>query len=130
MPQGSVLGPLLFIMYINDITNTCPEECSIKMFADDTLIYVIGENSVELETKMNTVFKIVEQWMSANQLKMNGGKTKYMIVRSVRKEQRGNITLSCSDGIETERVERMKYLGIIIDDKLQFKDHCDYMLKQ
>ncbi|KAM0724671.1 hypothetical protein ACS0PU_009055 [Formica fusca] len=61
---------------------------------------------------------------------MNAGKTKYMIVRSIRKELRGNITLKCLDGTEIERVEIMKYLGIIIDDRLRFKDHCDYMLKK
>ena len=130
VPQGSVLGPLLFILYVNDIIKVCPEECKIKMFADDTLIYVEGESSAELEIKMNTVFIIVEKWMNINKLKMNAGKTKYMIVRSIRKELRGNITLKCLDGTEIERVETMKYLGIIIDDRLRFKDHCDYMLKK
>jgi len=130
VPQGSVLGPLLFIVYINDIIKICPEGCSIKMFADDTLIYVNGESSADLESKMNTAFNVVEQWMNINKLKMNAGKTKFMIVRSIRKELRGNITLKCLDGIEIERVETMKYLGIIIDDKLRFKAHCDYMLKK
>ena len=130
VPQGSVLGPLLFTIYINDIVEFCPEECSIKLFADDTLVYVSGEGSEELERKMNMVFNIVEKWMSVNKLKMNASKTKYMIVRSVRKEWRGNIMLRCSDGIVLECVDKMKYLGVIIDDKLQFKDHCDYMLKK
>jgi len=49
---------------------------------------------------------------------MNTGKTKYMIVTSIRKELKGNIVLKCLDGTEIERVEIMKYLGIIIDDKL------------
>lgn len=130
VPQGSVLGPLLFIIYINDLVEFCPEECNIKMFADDTLVYVSGESSAELERKMNMVLSIVEEWMSVNKLKMNANKTKYMIVRSVRKEQKGKIILKCSDGIELERVEIIKYLGVIIDDKLHFKDHCDYMLKK
>jgi len=53
-----------------------------------------------------------------------------MIVRNVRKKQRGDIILRCSDGTQIERIEIMKYLGIIIDNKLQFKDHCDYMQKE
>ena len=130
VPQGSVLGPLLFIIYINDIIKVCPEECKIKMFADDTLIYVDGESSAELERKMNMMFVIVEKWMNVNKLKMNAGKTKYMIVRSIRKELRGNVTLKCLDGTEIERVETMKYLGVMIDDRLRFSDHCDYMLKK
>jgi len=51
---------------------------------------------------------------------------KYTMVRSVRKEQRENVILKCSDGIQTERVETMKYLGIVIDNEFRFKDHCDY----
>jgi len=100
------------------------------MFADNTLVYVSGKGSAELEKKMNIAFSIVEEWMSVNKLKLNTSKTKYMIIRSVRKEQRGYITLKYSDGMELERVDKIKYLGVIIDDKLQFKDHCDYMLKK
>lgn len=130
VPQGSVLGPLLFTLYINDIVDICPEECVIKMFADDTLIYVTGEGSEELELKMNEALKIVEAWMKRNKLKMNAEKIKFMAVRSVRKEMKGKIVLKCMDGVELERVESMKYLGIMIDDKLRFKEHCEYMLKK
>lgn len=130
VPQGSVLGPLLFIIYINDIIKVCAEVCSIKMFADDTLIYVTGESSTELERKLNIAFNGVEEWMNDNKLKMNAVKTKYMIVRSIRKELRGDTTVKCLDGNEIERVEVMKYLGVIIDDRLRFSDHCNYMLKK
>lgn len=130
VPQGSVLGPLLFVVYINDIVKMCPEGCNIKMFADDTLVYVNGESCEELERKLNAVFAIVEEWMNVNKLKLNANKTKYMIVRSVRKELRGDVVLRCLDGTVIERVERMKYLGVIIDSKLRFEEHCDYMLKK
>lgn len=130
VPQGSVLGPLLFIIYINDIVNLCPEGCSIKMFADDTVIYVTGLGSAEVEDKMNRSLSIVEQWMNRNKLKMNAEKTKYMIVSSIRKTVSGNTVLKCLDGTVLERVEKMKYLRIIIDEKLRFTDHCEYMLKK
>lgn len=130
VPQGSVLGPLLFIIYINDIIKICPEGYNIKMFADDTLIYVDGDSSVEVEGKMTLIFNIVEEWMRLNKLKMNASKTKFMVLRSIRKELKRNIVLKCLDGTEIERVESIKYLGIIIDDRLGFKDHCDYMLKK
>jgi len=50
-----------------------------------------------------------------------------MIVRSIRKELRGNIIVKCLNGIEIERVKTMKYLGIIIDDRLRFQNHCNYI---
>lgn len=68
------MGPLLFIIYINDVVKACPEGCNIKMFADDTLVYVVGEGSAELEMKMNAALVSVEQWMNENKLKMNAGK--------------------------------------------------------
>lgn len=100
------------------------------MFADDTLIYVTGESSAEVERKLHIAFNVVEEWMNANKLKMNAGKTKYMLVRSIRNELRGNTIVKCLDGNEIERVEVMKYLGVIIDDRLRFSAHCDYMLKK
>lgn len=56
--------------------------------------------------------------MNANILKMNADKTKYMIVRNVRRELRANFSLKCLNGTVLERVEKMRYLGVIIDDKL------------
>jgi len=124
------IGTRASIYNINNLEKFCPEECNIKMFADNILVYVNGEKSAELKKKMNMVFSIVEEWMSVNKLKMNASKTKYMIIRSVRKEQKGNIILRCSDGIELER-EKTKYLGAsMISSKISFKDHCDYMLKK
>lgn len=74
-------------------------------------------------------FITVEGWMNMNKLKMNAEETKYMIAKSIR-NVRGNITSKCLDETETERVEIMKYLGVIIDDRLRFKDHDNYMLKK
>jgi len=95
----------------------------IKMFADVTLIYVSGDGNEELQNKMNRAFLTIEQLMNVNKLKMNVEKTKYKIVRGIRKEQKGEIVPRCADGIQIERVEVMKHLGIIIDDRLRFTDH-------
>jgi len=65
----------------------------------------------------------MEQWMSVNKLKMNIEKWKLMILRDVRKEQRAIVILGCSDGSLIEKVDTIKYLGIIIDDR--FKHHCN-----
>jgi len=60
VPQESVLGPLLFIIYINDIIKVYPK-CNIKIFADDTLIYVSSDGSKKLEYKMNMALSTIEQ---------------------------------------------------------------------
>lgn len=130
VPQGSVLGPLLFVLYINDIIEACPKGSSVKLFADDTLIYVTGESSEEINKKLNEVFYEIQKWMSVNKLKLNASKTKYMIVRSNRKEVRGQIKIVCMDGEILERVEEIKYLGVMIDSKLTFAGHCDYIVKK
>jgi len=81
---------------LSHIIKAC--KCNIKMFADDTLIYVSGDGSEELQNKTNRTFLTIEKWMNINKLKMNAEKTKYMIVRGIRKEQRGEIVPRCADG--------------------------------
>jgi len=94
--------PVLFIICVNDIIKICPDECNIKMFADDTLVYVSNDSSKELEHKMNIAFHIIQQWLNVNKLKMNAEKTKYMIVRSIRK--RDEVIPKRADGTQIERV--------------------------
>lgn len=130
VPQGSVLGPLLFILYINDIVKVCPEGSIFRLFADDTTASVTGESCEELEIKLNMVLGILEEWMNVNMLKMNADKTKYMIVRSIRKEIKTDIIVKSLDGTIIERVEITKHLGVMIDSKLRWDNHCDYMLKK
>lgn len=86
VPQRSVLGLLLFIVYINDIMKVCVDECNIRIFANDTLIHIVEANSKEVGRKLNMAFVSVEEWMDVKKLKMNVEKTKYMIVRNIRKE--------------------------------------------
>jgi len=80
VPQCSLLGLLLFIVYIIEV---CPEGCNIKMFADNTLIYVSGESSADFEVKLNTAFNIIEHWMNINKLKMNARKTNIIIYDNI-----------------------------------------------
>jgi len=109
---------IVYNIYINDIVKICPEECDIKMFADDTIIHVKGGGSEEIEKKLNRVLLIVENWLNVNKLKIIASKTKFIIIRSIRKRFRRNVTLKCLDGTIIEQVESTKYLGVIIDSKL------------
>lgn len=85
---------MLFILYINGIVQIKTDESTVKLFADDTIVYVNGYSAEEIETKLNSALQKLEGWLNINKLKMNASKTKYMILRSVRKELSREIVVS------------------------------------
>jgi len=92
------------------------DKCNIKTFADDALVYVSGKSSKKLEFKMNIALKAVERWMCVkieDECRKN-----QMHDRGMRREQKDDVILKRSDGTLIERVQRIKYLGIIVDDTL------------
>jgi hypothetical protein len=80
VPQESVLGPLLFILYINDLGNALTY-AKLNLFADDTLLYIAAENLEEAVNKMNADLLSLSSWLNLNKLKLNIENTKYMIIK-------------------------------------------------
>jgi len=89
VPQGSVLGPLLFLLYINDITEVMTDDCSIRLFADDALIYATGYSRQEINERLNEQMIRVDDWLSRNRLYPNVSKTKAMLIRGMRRKVAG-----------------------------------------
>ena len=79
VPQGFVLGPILFTLYINSV-NEVIKNCSIKLFADDTILYNKNENVELIERTLNNDLKLLHDWMAFNSLKVNSSKSKTMII--------------------------------------------------
>ena len=128
VPQGSVLGPLLFILYINDIKSSI-NNCLINLFADDAMLYVYDKNVNTIENYLNADIAAMQNWMSLNKLKVNSNKCKCMLINSKRNSEALNINIYI-DNSKLEQVSEIKYLGVIIDNKLNFKAHVQYIIKK
>lgn len=130
VPQGSVLGPLLFLLYVNNIIEVMNDDCEIRLFADDALIYATEYSSTEINDKLNRQMEKVDEWIKMNKLCVNVEKTMVMLVRGVRKKvNEENLKIKLRS-MELEVVTENKYLGIIIDKNLNFSKHVDYISKK
>ena len=125
VPQGSSLGPFLFLIYINNLPN-CSEFLSFKIFADDTNLFATAKDINSLELQMNLELRKVKEWCDINKLLINFKKTNYMIVKSPRKKNVNvNINITNRDGSchSLERKDHIKYLGVMINSALTWKNH-------
>ena len=118
VPQGSVLGPFLFTVFINDlplITNM-----STTLFADDACLSYSHSSTLQIEEFVNAELQKVNLWLLSNKLKLNIGKTNYMLVH--RQRTLSNISIEINDCI-IDRKEEVKYLGVIIDQNINWISH-------
>ena len=126
VPQGSILGPQLFILYINDICNVS-KLLQFILFADDTNIFYSSSQYETLSTVVSTELSKLQTWFALNKLSLNISKTNYMLFTRKNVSNRIDIVF---DGKQIERVHTTKFLGVIIDDKLSWQHHVSHVCKK
>ena len=143
VPQGSILGPLLFLLYINDIVLSS-NVCKFTLFADDTSLFYSHKDKVEGAKILNTELSKIADWLAANKLSLNVSKSKLLIFSNKRSnKQASNTTTTETDlvvnnevadtsdiniyisGEKLKEVDHAKYLGALVDNKLNWSYHIN-----
>ena len=125
--QGSVLGPLLFLLYVNDISYSS-NQLNFLLFADDTNLLYADNNLRSLEVTVNKKLTSVCNWLIANKLSLNTKKSNFVIFRPYQKRMNFEVTIKLFDqdknsSISLEKKDNVKYLGVLIDSNLTWKQH-------
>ena len=124
VPQGSILGPLLFTIYVNDLPQSVVHG-KIKQYADDTTLYTVSDNITDLSNSLSMDLAGVTEWVEQNGLQLNQAKTQMILLsRKKRSKELENVVVKLK-GQEVARGRKVKYLGVWVDEGLTWVDHVE-----
>ena len=130
VPQGSALGPLLFILCINDLPLAVGLS-SVMLYADDTVIFSAASSIDQPQLNLSLDLNVVSNWLTANGLFLNLKNTEYVVFgtrqRLMRSESHSPL---CMEGKEVSQVNFFKYLVVLLDECLSFNDHINYVMSK
>ena len=126
VPQGSILGPLLFLIYINDLPNVS-NVLFYLLFADDTNIFISGQNIDSMCEQLNLALSSISQWFISNKLLLNVTKTNLMVFTTKNKVYDVDNVKVTMDGIIIKQTRHTKFLGVILDENLTWNNHIEHV---
>ena len=119
VPQGSVLGPLLFLIFLNDLNSLSPN-LEVITFADDASIFMSNASLTALESQMNKELSNIHTWFECNMLKLNLQKTGFQLFSKTKNITELRLTINDTP---ISKLEEVKFLGVLVDSNLSFKPH-------
>ena len=130
LPQGSAISPLLFLLFINDISEYLPEDASSSLFADDTAASVeCGKDREQATRRMQRNINGINEWAEDWKMKLNAGKTQVMVISSKDNDVAWKPKLHL-EGLELEVVREYRFLGVTIDSGLRFEKHLKNVIEK
>ena len=129
VPQGSILGPLLFLLHVNDLPGMT-SECSILMYADDTVLFCSSPQAFLIANKLNNELREIERWLFDNSLFINKTKTEAMLFGTAQRLSNADSFDIHIDGKQIKRVSEFTYLGVVFDERLSFNGHVKKLISK
>ena len=123
VPQGTILGPLLFTLFVNDMPAVV-KRCTIHQYADDATIYASSKDSRKVGSALEEDLERIANWISANGLVMNIAKTQLMVLSRRGRQAKEKVNVRV-DEVDLPQQEHMKLLGVVVDNELKWKQQID-----